>query len=88
MRGIVRRIAPDTNCFLLYLIPIVLIMFLHFDFNYLVFGTIAFNMMLCALYLLPLYIDRQMADDSRDHYNTFALWTGRVCQHVCLLCRW
>lgn len=50
MRGIVRRIAPDTNCFLLYLIPIVLIMFLHFDFNYLVFGTIAFNMMLCALY--------------------------------------
>lgn len=51
MRGIVRRIAPDTNCFLLYLIPIVLIMFLHFDFNYLVFGTIAFNMMLCALYL-------------------------------------
>lgn len=51
MRGIVRRIAPDTNCFLLYLIPVVLIMFLHFDFNYLVFGTIAFNMMLCALYL-------------------------------------
>ena len=51
MRGIVRRIVPDTGLFLLYLIPVILLMFLHFDFNYLVFGTIAFNLMLLALYL-------------------------------------
>ena len=51
MRGIVCRIVPDTGLFLLYLIPVILLMFLHFDFNYLVFGTIAFNLMLLALYL-------------------------------------
>lgn len=51
LRGIVRRIAPETNMFLLYLVPIVLIMFVHFDFNYLLFGTVAFDMMLLVLYL-------------------------------------
>lgn len=51
MRGIVRRIVPDTDFFLLYLIPVILLMFLHFDFNYLAFGTIAFNLMLLAFYL-------------------------------------
>lgn len=51
IRGIVRRIVPDTNMFLLYLIPVALIMFIHFDFNYLVFGTVALDIMLLALYL-------------------------------------
>lgn len=51
IRGIVRRIVPDTNLFLLYLVPVVLLMFVHFDFNYLLFGTVAFDMMLLALYL-------------------------------------
>lgn len=51
LRGIVRRIAPETNMFLLYLVPVVLIMFVHFDFNYLLFGTVAFDMMLLTLYV-------------------------------------
>lgn len=51
IRGIVRRIVPDMNMFLLYLIPVALIMFIHFDFNYLVFGTVALDIMLLALYL-------------------------------------
>jgi hypothetical protein len=50
MRGIVRRIAPDTNCFLLYLIPIVLIMFLHFDFiPEMISGCTGINHRLCAI---------------------------------------
>ena len=51
IRGIVRRIIPDTNLFLLYLIPMLLILFNHFDFNYLTFGTVALDIMLLALYL-------------------------------------
>ncbi|WP_195372024.1 MULTISPECIES: DUF6057 family protein [Parabacteroides] len=50
VRGIVHRIIPDTTLFLLYLIPVVLIMFIHFDFNYLVAGTVALDIMLLALY--------------------------------------
>lgn len=51
IRGIVRRIVPDTNLFLLYLVPVVLTMFVHFDFNYLVFGTVALDIMLLVLFL-------------------------------------
>lgn len=51
IRGIIRRIAPETNLFLLYLIPVILIMFVHFDFNYLAFGTVALDIMLLALFL-------------------------------------
>ena len=51
VRGIVRRIVPDTNLFLFYLIPVVLIMFIHFDFNYLVFGTVALDIMLLVVCL-------------------------------------
>lgn len=55
VRGIVRRVVPDTNLFLLYLLPVILIMFVHFDFNYLVYGTVALDMMLGVL-LLCLHI--------------------------------
>lgn len=51
VRSIVRRIIPDTTLFLLYLIPVVLVMFIHFDFNYLAFGTVAFDIMLLVLSL-------------------------------------
>lgn len=51
VRGIVRRIAPDTGFFLLYLLPMLLVLFVHFDFNYLVFGTVALDMMLWILFL-------------------------------------
>ncbi|WP_455639793.1 DUF6057 family protein [Parabacteroides sp.] len=51
IRGIVRKIIPDTNLFLLYLLPVILLMFVHFDFNYLVCGTVALDIMLGALYL-------------------------------------
>lgn len=55
VRGIVHRVVPDTNLFLLYLLPVILIMFVHFDFNYLVYGTVALDMMLGVL-LLCLHI--------------------------------
>ena len=51
VRGIVRRVAPGTKLFLLYLVPLILVMFIHFDFNYLVYGTVALDIMLLALYL-------------------------------------
>lgn len=55
VRGIVRRIVPETNLFFLYLLPVILIMFIHFDFNYLVYGTVALDMML-GVFLLCLHI--------------------------------
>lgn len=51
IRDIVRKIVPDTTLFLLYLVPVALLMFVHFDFNYLVFGTVAFDIMLLAVCL-------------------------------------
>ena len=51
VRALVHRIVPATNLFLLYLVPVILVMFLHFDFNYLVYGTVALDIMLFVLYL-------------------------------------
>lgn len=51
MRGILRHIAPEREAELLYLLPPVLLLFLHFDFNYLISGTVAFNLMLETFHL-------------------------------------
>lgn len=48
---VVRWIMPSSGLSLLCLIPVASLMFLHFDFNYLVSGTVAFDLMLLALVL-------------------------------------
>ncbi|MDR1557524.1 MAG: DUF6057 family protein [Tannerellaceae bacterium] len=40
--GITRRIAPGANLMIACLLPVVTLMFVHFDFNYQTYGTIAF----------------------------------------------
>ena len=48
--GIIRRIAPTANLFLLSLLPIILLLYIHFDVNYYYRGTMAYLLMLLVLY--------------------------------------
>ncbi len=50
-RGVVNRIVSSSGLTLLCLIPVASLMFLHFDFNYFVSGTISFDLMLLTLCL-------------------------------------
>ncbi|MDR1257712.1 MAG: DUF6057 family protein [Tannerellaceae bacterium] len=49
---IVRRIAPGASLMVACLLPALTLMFIHFDFNYLVCGTVAFIMAEAAFYLV------------------------------------
>ena len=40
--GIVKRIAPSSAFFLLYVLPVLALLFMHFDFNYRVQGTVCY----------------------------------------------
>lgn len=58
--GLLRRIDPESHLFFLSGLPVMCLLFMQWDFNYLTQGTVAFGMMLAALYLLlrvrhPLY---------------------------------
>ena len=55
--GIIRKIAPDSNLFIISIVPVVTLLFVHFDTNYYYGGTIAYCMMLVVLYLY-FYIKR------------------------------
>ena len=48
--GIIRRIAPKANLFILSLLPIVFLLYVHFDVNYYYRGTMAYLLMLLVLY--------------------------------------
>lgn len=48
--GVVRRILPSPVFFILYLLPVIALLFMHFNFNYLVQGTVAYIMLLKSLY--------------------------------------
>ena len=48
--GIVKRIAPSSAFFLLYVLPVLALLFMHFDFNYRVQGTVCYLMMTAVLY--------------------------------------
>ncbi len=48
---VVRRIMPSSELPMLCLIPVVSLMFIHFDFNYFVSGTVALDLMLLSLCL-------------------------------------
>lgn len=43
--GIVKRIAPVSGLFILYVLPMLALLFMHFDFNYRVQGTVCYLMM-------------------------------------------
>jgi hypothetical protein len=61
---ICRRIAPRVPLYLLWALPAVALLCIHFDFNYLYGGTVAFLGMQAALYLyicLPRLRDRLVA---------------------------
>lgn len=47
--GIVKRIAPASGLFILYMLPILALLFMHFDFNYRVQGTVCYLMMTALL---------------------------------------
>lgn len=47
---VVSRIIPSVEIFLLPLLPVVCLLFIHFDFNYRIFGTVAYDCMLLALW--------------------------------------
>ena len=47
---IIRKIAPSSELFLLPLLPVMMLLLVSFDFNYRVFGTVAFCLMLLALW--------------------------------------
>ena len=44
--GIVKRIAPVSGLFILYVLPMLALLFMHFDFNYRVQGTVCYLMMM------------------------------------------
>jgi len=48
--GIIKRIARNANLFIFSLLPIVLLLFVHFDTNYFYRGTMAYLLMLLVLY--------------------------------------
>ena len=47
--GIVKRIAPVLGLFILYVLPMLALLFMHFDFNYRVQGTVCYLMMMALL---------------------------------------
>ena len=47
--GIVKRIAPVSGLFILYVLPMLALLFMHFDFNYRVQGTVCYLMMMVLL---------------------------------------
>ena len=47
---ILKRIAPTSELYLLYILPVLFLLCLHFDFNYFVQGTIAYILFLKVLY--------------------------------------
>ena len=47
--GIVKRIAPVSGLFILYVLPMKALLFKHFDFNYRVQGTVCYLMMMALL---------------------------------------
>ena len=47
--GIVKRIAPVSVLFILYVLPMLALLFMHFDFNYRVQGTVCYLMMMALL---------------------------------------
>ena len=47
--GIVKRIAPVSGLFILYVLPMLALLFMHFDFNYRVQGTVCYLMMMALL---------------------------------------
>ena len=48
--GIIKRIDRKANLFILSLLPIVLLLYMHFDMNYSYEGTIAYLLMMLVLY--------------------------------------
>ena len=46
---IVKRIAPVSGLFILYVLPMLALLFMHFDFNYRVQGTVCYLMMMALL---------------------------------------
>lgn len=42
MRAIIRQITPDKELFLIYLLPVLSLLLIQYDFNYILQGTIAF----------------------------------------------
>ena len=48
--GIIKRVAPTANLFILSLLPIALMICIHFDTNYYYRGTMAYLLMLLILY--------------------------------------
>lgn len=47
--GILKRIAPVSGLFILYVLPMLALLFMHFDFNYRVQGTVCYLMMMALL---------------------------------------
>ena len=47
--GIVKRIGPVSGLFILYVLPMLALLFMHFDFNYRVQGTVCYLMMMALL---------------------------------------
>ena len=47
--GIVKWIAPVVGLFILYVLPMLALLFMHFDFNYRVQGTVCYLMMMALL---------------------------------------
>ena len=47
--GIVKRIAPVSGLFILYVLPMLALLFMPFDFNYRVQGTVCYLMMMALL---------------------------------------
>ena len=47
--GIVKRIAPVSGLFILYVLPMLALLFMHFDFNYRVQCTVCYLMMMALL---------------------------------------
>ncbi|MDR0349279.1 MAG: DUF6057 family protein [Tannerella sp.] len=49
--GIIRKTAPGSNLFVISIVPVVTLLFVHFDSNYYYGGTVAYCIMSAAFYL-------------------------------------
>jgi len=47
----IRKIAPANDLYILYVLPALTLLLIHFDFNYLLQGTIAYILLLIGLYI-------------------------------------
>lgn len=48
---ILKQLFPDSRWYVMYILPVIALLAMHLDFNYLLQGTVSYLLMVCVLYL-------------------------------------